>query len=104
MAKTIINTEHLESFRNVYREAREIYLDIDDAARHSPHDPVVRFVDRGQYGGWKWRLESGVNDEPDAMLEFRLDDFDSFFYAAYQDAGYMPTDEDMTEFAALSEN
>jgi hypothetical protein len=82
------------TFQDVYRTARDYYNDenVDDC----PMDPVVRRVDT------EWMLESGINPSSDADYECSLADvFDTYFWEAYKDADWIPTDEDADEFVRL---
>jgi hypothetical protein len=93
-----ITEEHLASFRDVYHESRQIYLDIDDSAEHAPMNPVVRLEDRGEVEGIVWRLTSDLYSAEDTLLECPLEGFHDFFYEVYHDADYVPSLDDMRSF------
>lgn len=90
------NESHLPSFQQAYRDAKAICLDIEGAAEHSPHNPVIRF------DGTAWRLESGLLSAADTVFEAELDAFDSFFHEAYGDDSYVPNFEHMLGFVGSS--
>ena len=83
------------TFNDIYTAAKNYYNDVDNGTTYGgcPMDPVVRHtVDN------VWMLESGINSEPNADAECRLDDFDSWFYEGYNDDNYTPSTEDEADF------
>lgn len=58
-----------------------------------PMDPVVRHTTDGV-----WMLESGINSEPNADAECPLEAFDNWFFEAYSDDEYEPTETDEIDF------
>lgn len=96
----ILAHEHLESFRDTYRKARRIHYD-DDAAAQCPMNPVIRFEHRNTPCGmrWMWSLDSGLNTDKDTRYRFELEAFNAWFGETYDNAAYVPSLEDMIQFA-----
>lgn len=92
-----LNESHVDSFQKVYREAKELYGD----QAHSPHDPVIAFEDREQYGGLMWRLQSRLHCDEGTLACCDLDAFHEFFWSSYSDPAYQPDVEDMKDFAEV---
>ena len=85
-------------FSDVYDAAKRFYLG-DDLYGGRPLNPVVRHTEDG-----KWMLESGIDPEPGADAECRLDDFDSYFYRAYSDDNFSPDDAEMDFLGAIRDD
>jgi len=84
------------TFKEVYTAAKHFYADADNLETTyggCPMDPVVRHTVDGV-----WMLDSGIDGEPNADAECRLDDFDNWFYETYEDGDYTLTDEDESDF------
>lgn len=82
------------TLKNVYEAAKDFYNDADDPiAGGCPMDPVVRHTTDGV-----WMLESNMDSEPEADAECRLDDFNNWFYEAYSDDDYEPSEQDEMDF------
>ena len=99
-----LNSEHLESFIDVYKEAKEIYND-EESAKHAPINPVVRFENRGSLAytddGFCWLIDSGLHSNEDTVWMCDLDDFINFFFQVGEDDWSEPTFDDMEDFVKM---
>ena len=86
------------TFQNVYREARDIFLGVDGADAHTPHDPVVRRYET-PIGG-RWAIGSALDPPQDATVTISLDDFDMYWQDAFIEE-FEPGDADEQEFVAI---
>lgn len=99
---TKLTAYHLDSFVRVYKDARAIYLDLPEAVR--PIDPCVRLENRGSDDDTpQWALTSQLHSAEYSVLTFDLEAFDMFFSESYGDASFVPSLEDMRDFASLDE-
>jgi len=78
------------TFQEIYRAAREYYISGDIKDR--PMNPVVR-LENG-----KWVIESGLEPQQDTEFECTLGAFDDYFYEAYKDIEYLPSEGDVADF------
>ena len=83
------------TFGDVYDAAKSYYT--GTAEDGCPMDAVVRREDG------EWMLESGIEPARDADFECTLDAFDSYFFEAYPDHTFTPSEADATEFVEAME-
>ena len=79
------------TFEELYIQARDIYNNDENSIR--PIDPVIRYLENKT-----WILESRLTPPDDYIFEIGLDVFESYFYDAFEDADYLPTNHDENSF------
>ena len=80
------------TFQDVYEAAK--HYSIGDEWGGKPSNPVIRRDDG------RWMLESGLVPAQDADFEVTLEAFDSWYYEAYRDADYIPSQSDIDDFVS----